>query len=215
MIPVTLRWTRWVGLVLLPLMVSCNLLTPLIFVGEHKKKISAEFDKLERSRVAILVWTDPATLFDYPHARFELATYVGEKLTFEMAQRSKGLELVDPRDVEDFLQREIDAQIDPVAVGRRFDVDYVIYLEIFEFQIRDAQVPELLRGRVDASVSVHDIRADPDRARRYELTPVRCTYPERGPVILSATNAPLVRRSTYQKFAEHVARKFYEYTVDL
>jgi hypothetical protein len=200
---------------LLPFLASCSLLTPLIFVGEHKKKISPEFDKLAQSRVAILVWTDPATQFDYPHARFELATYVGEKLTAEMAQRSLGMELVDPRDLEDFLQKDIDAQIDPIAVGRQFDVDYIVYLEVFEFQIRDVDTPQLLQGKINASVSVHDIRADPDRAERFELTPVKCTYPERGPVVLSAGNAPLVRRSTYQKFAEQVARKFYEHTIDL
>ncbi|MHC4696484.1 MAG: hypothetical protein ACYTFA_07070 [Planctomycetota bacterium] len=205
------RWARCVGPALLPFVASC-ILTPFMV---NQKKISPEFDKLAQSRVAVLVWTDPATLFDYPHARFELATYVGEKLTAEMAQRLLGMELTDPRDVEDFLQKDIDAQIDPVAVGRQFDVDYVVYLEVFEFQIRDAQAPQLLRGKINASVTVHDIRADPDRAGRYELTPVDCIYPEGGPVVLTATNAPLVRESTYRKFAEQVARKFYEHTVDL
>ena len=209
------RWALWVGSTLLLFVASCSLLTPLIFVGEHKKMISPEFDKLAKSKVAILVWTDPATLFDYPHARFELATYVGEKLAAEMALRSLGVALVDARDVEDFLQKDLDAQIDPMVVGRQFDADYVLYLEIFEFQIRDAQTPELLRGRINASVSVHDIRGDPDGAGRYELAPVECTYPENGPIILSATNAPQVRQSTYQKFAEEVACKFYEHTVDL
>lgn len=213
--PILLRWTKPAGILSLIVVASCNLLTPLVFIGEHKKRVSPEFDRLARSRVAVLVWTDPATLFDYPHARFELAAYVGEKLAGEMAKRSQSIELVDPREVEDYLQREIDAQVNPMDVGHHFDVDYVIYLEIFQFQIRDPQTPELLRGRVDASVTVHDIRAVPARSARYELTPVRCTYPEHGQIILNATNAPLVRRSTYQKFAEQVSRKFYEYTVDL
>ena len=209
------KWIRWAIPALLPLAMSCKLLTPLVFVGEPKKKISAEFDKLRHSRIAILVWTDAATLFDYPHARFELATYVGEKLAAEMAQRRLATEVVDPRDVEDLLQKDLDARIDPRRVGREFNADYVVYLEVFEFQIRDPVMPQFLRGNIHASVSVHDIRADPDRPGRYELTPVRCVYPEEGPVALSATNAPLIRRSTYRKFAEEVARKFYEHTVDL
>jgi hypothetical protein len=32
---------------------------------------------------------------------------------------------------------------------------------------------------------------------------------------MSATNSPLVREATYRKFAEEVARKFYEHTVAL
>lgn len=211
----THRRIRWAIAFVLPLTVSCNLLTPLIFVGEHKKKISPEFDRLANSRVVILAWTDPATLFDYPHARFELASYVGEKLSAEMAQRSLATEVVDARDVEDYLQRTLDAQIDPQAVGREFDADYVVYIEVYEFQIRDPDIPQFLQGRIDASVSVHDIHADPGTPRRYELTEVKCLHPEGGPVTFSPTNAPVIRRSTYRKFAEQVARKFYEHTVDL
>ena len=206
---------RWTLLVVLPLVASCNLLTPLIFVGEHTKKILPEFDKLPGTRVAVLVWTEPATLFDYPHTRFELATYVGDKLHTEMNHRKLGTRVVDPRDVEDFIQKQPDAQIDPYAVGRELDADYVIFIELLEFQIRDPEEPQFLRGRIHASVAVHDVRADPDRRRRFELTPVDCLYPDAQPVLLSRTNAPLIREATYRKFAELVARKFYEHNVDL
>lgn len=202
----------WIPLGLLPLTASC-ILVP--FVVQNRKKISPEFDKLPGGRVAILVWTDPSTLFDYPHARFELATYIGDKLHAEMNRRHLNTEVVDPRDVEDFLQKNIDAQIDPQAVGRAFDADYVVYLEVIKFQIRDPDHPQFLRGQIHASVVVHDVRADPDQLRRYELAPVNCMYPDSAPVPLTATNSPLIREATYRKFAELVARKFYEYTIDL
>ena len=86
---------RWVLLGSVPLMGACNLLIPLAFVGEHKKKVSAEFDKLANTRVAVLVWTDPSTLFDYPHARFELISFVSEKLSAETAQRKLNIDVVD------------------------------------------------------------------------------------------------------------------------
>ena len=200
---------------LLPLITSCNLLIPLVFIGEHRKKILPEFDKLANRRVVILVWTAPSTLFDYPFARFELASYISDKLHAETALRKLGLDVVDPRDVEDLVQRKVNAQIDPQAVGRAFDADYVVYLEVLKFQIRNADEPQFLRGEIHASISVHDIRADPDQLRRYELTPVRCQYPEGPAVLMTATNPPLVREATYRKFAEQVARKFYEHTVDL
>ena len=198
-----------------PLLASCNLLTPFVVLGGHTKKVAPEFDKLAGKRVAVLVWTEPATLFDYPHVRFELATYIGDKLYAEMGQRNLGTQVVDPRDVEDYLQKNLDAQIDPYAVGRKFNADYVVYLELLEFQIRDAQAPQFLRGRINASVSVHDIHAERESQRRYELTPVQCVHPEDAPVLMSATNSPLIREATYRKFAEQVARKFYEHTVEL
>ncbi len=36
----------WTALIVVPLLVSCNLLTPFVFIGEHKKKVLPEFDKL-------------------------------------------------------------------------------------------------------------------------------------------------------------------------
>jgi len=194
---------------------SCNLLTPFVILGEQKKKVSPEFDKLAGSRVAVLIWTDPATLFDYPHARFELASYLGDKLDAEMRQRKLDIDLIDPRDVEDYIQKEIDAQINPQAVGRHFQADFVVYIEVLAFQIRDAAEPQFLRGRIETSVSVHDVLAGSDRSSRYELTAVKCEFPEGGPILLSATNSPLVREQLYHKFAELVARKFYEYTVQM
>jgi len=199
----------------LPLAAGCNLLTPLVFIGEHKRKILPEFDKLAQSRAAVLVWTDQATLFDYPHARFELATYVTEKLQTEMSQRDLGTDLVDPRDMEDFLQKDISAQTDPKAVGRHFEVDFVIWVEVYRFQIRDPEQPQFLQGTIEASVVAWDRRTDAEAPTRFELTPVECIYPEGSPVLMNATNSRLVREQTYRKFAEQVARKFYEHTVDL
>ena len=115
--------------------------------------------------------------------------------------------------MEDFLQKNPAARIDARAVGRAFDADYVIFIEVLRFQIRDSDHPKLLRGRIHASVSVHDRAADQDQLRRFELAPVDCVYPRGGSVMLTATNSPLIREQTYRKFGEMVARKFYEHTV--
>lgn len=212
------RRIRCLGLALsglLPFAVSCNLLVPVVFIGDHKQKVSPEFDKLAGRRVAVLAWIEPSTLFDYPYARLEVATYVADKLQTEMTQRGLGTEVVAPRDVEDFLQKNIDAHVNPGLVGRQFKTDYVIYLEVSEFQIRDPAEPQLLRGRLTASVSVHDSRDEAGTLQRFELAPVECVHPADQPVLLSEANSALIREGTYRKFAELVARKFYEHTVDL
>ncbi len=194
---------------------ACQLLTPAIFLGDPKKKVTAEFDKLAGSRVAFLVWTDPATLFDYPHARFELATYVGDKLREGMVGREVAVDIVDSRDVEDFLQKRLDAQVDPSIVGAHFRCDYVVFIEVTGFQMRDPAQPQLLRGIVQASVVVHDVRGDAGDALRFRLAEVTVRHPAGGPVLLTATNSLLIREATYRVFAEEVARKFYDYTVSM
>ena len=205
-----LGWVTTVAL--LGFVASCAIVP---FIVPQRKTVSPEFDKLPNRRVAVLVFVDPSTLFDYPYARFELASFVGDKLYAEMAQRALNTDVVDPRDVEDFLQRNRDAEIDPQEVGLAFDADYVLFLEILTFQIRDPRQPQFLRGRISAAVSMHDIRCEPDELCRFELTPVTCVHPDGAPVILTATNSAFIREATYRAFAEQVARKFYEHTVDL
>lgn len=210
-----MRLHRWLLTATAFMTASCNLLTPVIFLGDHKKRILPEFDKLAGRRVAVLVWTEPATLFDYRYARLELATYIADKLATETAQRQMGTDVVSPRDVEEFVQKTVGADIDPHGVGRHFQADYVVYVEVLRFQIRDPNEPQFLQGQIEASVSVHDVGADAGAMRRYDLAPVACAYPEGQPILLSRMNAPLVREETYRIFAEMVARKFYEYSVDL
>ena len=70
---------------------------------------------------------------------------------------------------------------------------YVVFIEVLRFQMRDPQQPQFLRGTVDAAISAHDMNADPDQIRRYDLLPVNCVFPEGPPILMSRTNAPMVR----------------------
>ena len=157
---------------------------------------------------------ESATLFDYPWARFDLSTYIADKLSHEMAQRGLDVDIANTADVEDYVQANLDDGIAPERVGREFGVDYVVFLEVMRFQFRDPDAPQFLQGQLGASVAVYDMASDPDIARRFELTPVDCVYPP-DPVMMTRTNAPIVRESTYRAFAEMVARKFYEHHVAL
>ncbi len=190
---------------------GCSYLLPLAFIGNPKQKIAPEFDKLAGTRTLILVWADPATLFDYPHVRLELANYVGDQIQAEL----KSTEIVDSLRVADYRERALDSAIDPAVVGREFDADIVLYIELLRFQIRDPDAPDFLRAQIEASVAVHDLKADPDEPRIYHLKPVEILYPEQGRVLFTSTNSITVRQAAYILFAEKVARKFYEYEEEL
>ena len=190
---------------------GCNLLIPLAMLGNPKQKIAPEYDKLPNARTLVVVWADRATLFDYPHVRLELATYVRDKIAAEL----KGADLVDPVAVADYQERTLGGSLDPEEVGREFDAALVVYIELLQFQIRDPEAPDFLRARIEASVAVYDLKADPDEPRIQHLKPVEVLYPERGGILFSATNSATVRQATYVLFAEQVARKFYEYEEEL
>jgi len=190
---------------------GCDALLPFIFLGEHKRKVPAEFDRLEGSRVAVVVWAEPETLFDYPHVRLEIGAFIGDRLHANV----KECNVVDQFEIEEYLERDLEAAADPRKVGARFEADKVIYVELLKFQVRDAESPDLLRARVDASVSVYDLHAEADAVDRFVLDPVEVVYPEHQAVVMSSRAAQLVRQQAYELFSEKVARKFFEHKVDV
>lgn len=199
---VSLTLIAWTCVVIVA---GCNLLVPGILMTEHKRTNPAEFGKLVGKRVLVLVWAEPETLFDYPHVRLELSTYIADKLRAKV----KDIVLVEPIEVEDRLERTLGGDAGPEQIGRHFEADMVVYLELLDFQIRDPDVPDLVQARIGASVCVHDLTVDPDDTGFYELTPVHITEPEGEPRLMSQGNVVQVRRDAYLKFAEVVARKFY------
>ena len=209
---VMIRVVRWALLVVFATVsTGCNLLIPLAMLGKHKETIPAEFDKLEGKRTAIVVWAPQEVLFDYPFVRMELALHIGDKLRAEM----EDVDIVDGRLIEDYIQRSLETYADPDKIGREFDCDVVVYVELLEFQIRDPTAPDILRARIHGSVIAYDLRADPDQSKRYELEDVITVYPENQPVLLTPTNSIVVRKEAYEKFTEMVARKFYPYDEEL
>ena len=82
-----------------------------------------------------------------------------------------------------------------------------------EFQMRDPHQPQFVQGKIEASVSVYDSRPLVGASGRFPLTPVRTIHPDKAPALMSATQAVWIREGAYRKFAEQVARKFYEYTM--
>ena len=190
---------------------GCTYLIPLFMIGEHKRTVPAEYDGLRNSRTVVLVWAGQETLFDYPYVRLELATFISDKLRSEV----EGIELVEPARVEDHIERTLATAFDPVEVGRHFQADKVIYLELLEMRMRRPETPTLLQGTISASVAVFDTGADVDNPQRFELATVTTTYPERQPVLNNRGAAELVRQQTYVNFAERTARKFYAYEEEL
>jgi hypothetical protein len=175
-----------------------------------EKKVQAEFAQLQGKSVLVLIWAEPETVYEFPHIRYELATHIGDHIRAEV----KGVKLTKERKVEDFVQEHFDAATDPVMVGEHFDVDMVVYVELLQFQIRDPDSPSFLQGQAAATVSVYNLRSEPDQRPFYELQEVAVTEPDQ-PMMFTSTGHMQVRYATYKAFSESVAKKFYDHAEKL
>ncbi len=201
-----LSYVRTIVLATLPATAGCNLLLPFVFLHPGTKKVPPEFAALEQKTTLVQIWAEPETLYDYQHIRLELASYIGDQIRSGV----EGVKLVSERRVEEFLQQNPEAAVDPRMTGEHFEADMVVYVELLEFQIRDPESPDLLQGRARGAVRVYDLSADSPDTGYQELAEVEVIYPQQA-VVYTMTAPVVIRNETYKQFAEVIGRKFYEH----
>ena len=99
---------RWVVAGLAVMLSGCSWLVPLVFLHPGTKTVPAEFAQLQGKTVAVMIWAEPETLYDYPYVRLELASYVSDKIRAHV----KDVRLIDDRKVEDFVQKNPQAALE-------------------------------------------------------------------------------------------------------
>lgn len=197
-----------IGLLLIAAVGGCTLARSLLFqTAPEKESVKAEFKDLARKKVLIHVWSQPEVLWEYPQIRLDvsaaLAAYLKEHL--------KGVEVVDPERVEQYIRSQSTSTLDPVQLGRQFQAEMVIELSIYKFSVRDPGMSQFYRGRLSSSVVVHDLTPVDGPARRTPLQDVTVVVPEEGPVGFYNVTADQVRDATYAAFTQSTGRKFHDW----
>ncbi len=187
---------------LLLMLTGCRSL--FLVLPEPTKTVKADYPYLVGKRVCILVRADMETLFEYPHVQWELADHVRVALEAHV----EGVKAVDPRRVVDYQRREADwERMDPALIGRHFNADRVLDLELTQYTTREPESPHLYRGHVTAVVRVY--RPSYPHSEPAYVTEIQTVYPPDGPGAWGSTDRE-IRRLTMEAFALDVANKFYD-----
>lgn len=126
--------------------------------------------------------------------------------------RLHGVDVVNPDKVAQWMDDNGGAPSDPSEMARAFDVDYVAWVDVFEFTFREDNSPKLLRGRARGFVRVYQVQEiDGDRttlsAFSSEFT---VTYPPHQPVSETGRSALLFQKEFVDRVCEELAEKFYD-----
>lgn len=188
---------------------GCNLAAlPFLLWGEEKTRdVPAAYPYLQDKDVLVLVWAETATLFEYPHLRYELNDHIAQALE----SRVKGVECIAPKRVAAMQDSEPEwDKRHPSFWGQRFQADRVLLVEVLEAGTREPGATHLYRGRIVANAAVYD----PEYGRRagpaWESDDaIRAVYPEAGPGAYGVDD-DFVRRMAMEQFALELAGKFYD-----
>lgn len=201
-----LLWIFCGAALLLP--AGCNILAypAYLAAANQTEKIPAEFSKLDNKKVAILVWAEPGTLFQFPHIRLELAS----QIAYQMNQHLKTTQVVPAQMIDDYQTRNPNWDaVAPSEIGKQFGADYVIFVEILEYSTREPQTPGLFRGKARASVVVHDVS---DPTARWTLTQASAKFPQ-GRTALMNSDDQVIHRQLLEILGNQVTVKFYQHEV--
>lgn len=211
----------WAAAAALPAVAGgCDLFQAAAYVltPDPTQTIEAEYGGLAGQKVAIIVYADQEILY-VANADVQTAMYVAQ--AFKEAQDHgdlRGMELVPVTETIRFQQRSDWYNMRVPQIGRHFNADRVLYIELEEYARREPGSPNLLRGRISATLKVYQVSKagePPPRRNPVYATRLGIVWPEDSPLMMSDENLIRVEAGMLARFAKRVARKFYTYKINL
>lgn len=193
---------------------GCNIIAwPLyVLAPAPKKTVKAEFDKLPGKTVAVLVWADMDTLYEYPYVREELSTAINQ----ELESNIRDVRVIDPLRVVRFQDSDVRWHSRPMdEVGRSLEADYVLYISLAEFSTYAPGSISLPKGRITAHVSIWDTGPQADAGSGCVWQADSMTVEQEADSQVLLQNDTLLRTVTQRRFAEALARRFYDHKVEV
>ncbi len=172
----------------------------------------AECDALPGRTVVIVIYTDESVQYEYPTARAELSAALSE----ELKKRVEGVSVVNWRRVIKYQDSNLDwAAVDKAKLGKLFNADFVLYISLSEFALREPGSLNLYRGRITANVSLHETYPTEPRPWLWRGDDIRVVYPEKGhdELFESAREIRELSYNTVKAFADELAKRFYKHEV--
>ncbi len=202
---------RWIPLVVMAACAGsggCSFIkTAMLMTSPQTEKVDAEFNRLEGHKALVYVWAPPEVLWDYPKVQLDLAAYV----TAYLEKNVKKVTMIPAVRVESYLEKSGSLQVDPVELGKHFEVDMVVHVSVFQFSMRDPGYAQFYRGRIGASVVAWDLSKPGEPADRVPLRDVMVVVPPDSNLGYINTRPEQIRQATYETFAVEVGKKFHEW----
>lgn len=124
-----------------------------------------------------------------------------------------GVEVVSPDKVARWIDQNGGVVADPTAMANAFDADYIAWIDVESFSIREPSSPKLLRGRAQGFVRVYRVEELSDdkialAAFNAEFT---TTYPAHQPVSENGQTAETFQKTYIDHVCDELAEKFYDH----
>ncbi len=182
----------------------------LIAPGESGQKQKAEFDALKGHSVAVVIFADVNTQYEYPAAQMELSALIAH----ELGRHVKDVRVIDTRKVIRYQHENIYWDSMPkTQLGEIFGADYILFVSLLQYTTREPGSMNLSRGIISAEVSVYDTSLAEHQSRVKYWPEISVAFPEDDPMGRLGANEQRIRERTEKLFVDKVVKKFYDHKV--
>ncbi len=210
--------SRWLGGVLLTLccavLAGCSLgvMAGKMFTGDPL--LPAQFKSMTGTdltkgthRIVVVCSTPTAVDADLSGLNLDLIDGITRRM------KVHGIHVISPDKVAKWIDDNGGVVTDPSEMANAFDADYVAWVEVYGFSLREDQSPKLLRGRSQGFVRVYEVKKLDEgkvalAAFNSEFT---MTYPQHQPISETGRSALLFQKEFVDRVCEELAEKFYDH----
>lgn len=160
------------------------------------------FNGLKAKRVAVIC-VSPSESFGPAEASMLISRQVGKLI----AANVKEVEVVQPREIERWIDENDWDYLDYKLVGRGVKADMVVAIDLSSFSLHEGKT--LYKGRADVAVRVYDLNQGGEEVFVHQ--PSQIQYPENSGHHTTDMSEETFRRKFLAIVSGRIARQFYAY----
>jgi len=183
---------------------GCNFALPIMYLIQGPPAINAKFDELRGDKVVVVCDADFPVLINFNSVDSQLAQKLGQHL--HDAYPIRKIDVVSSGEVASWLDEHDDWTV--AEIGKAFDADYVLYVNVESFSVFEEHSSTMYRGRATVAIRVHDMSKDGNVV--YDATQ-ESKYPIGQPVSIGDIRRPVFEQQYIDRLADEIGRHFYPY----
>lgn len=137
------------------------------------------------------------------------SSQISTRMSRLLANHVKGIEVVPPQQIEDWIDRNGWDMIDFQAIGKGVEAEVVVAVDVRTFSLHDGAT--MLKGRGDFDMVVYDITTGQEVFSR---SPPQIEFPTTSGVSTTSTSEREFKRLFLDTVATRLARNFYPFDMN-
>lgn len=203
-------------LLLLPILLSvgsgCDLARLYAVLADApREEVKPKFEGLAGKSLLIVVTCPEQIDFNYPMLRRDVADYIRQDIdrNANKPKVKKKVAFVEGARLRSYQEGNFYwAEMEPGRIGKALDADFVLWVDISEFNTRQEDAPDIFLGRLKADARLFDV-ASTERFAPVWSGSITARFPDGDKIGNNDLSDMRVRDETYRRFAERLGRNFY------